>query len=158
LGHGVDIIVATPGRLLDLARQRHARLDRISHFVLDEADRMLDMGFIHDVQKIVALLPKQRQSLLFSATMPAEVEKLAASLLHKPGRVEVAPQSTTVERIAQQVHFVAAADKRKFLLDMLADSAMSRVLIFTRTKHQANKVSDFLEAAAIPADAIHGNK
>jgi ATP-dependent RNA helicase RhlE len=158
LAKGVDIIVATPGRLLDLAQQRSAKLDRITHFVLDEADRMLDMGFIRDVRKIVALLPRERQSLLFSATMPKDVETLAASLLRDPVRVEVTPQATTVERIAQRVHFVATTDKRSFLLKLLEDPAMRRVLVFTRTKHHANRVSDFLDAAAIPADAIHGNK
>jgi ATP-dependent RNA helicase RhlE len=154
----VDIIVATPGRLLDLVNQRHARLDRISHFVLDEADRMLDMGFIRDVQKIVAMLPRGRQSLLFSATMPHDVEHLAASLLREPLRVEVDPPATTAERVEQRVHFVAAADKRNFLVKLLDDSAMNRVLVFTRTKHQADKVARHLGIAAIGSDAIHGNK
>ncbi len=158
LATGVDIIVATPGRLLDLVHQRHARLDRISHFVLDEADRMLDMGFIRDVQKIVAQLPRSRQSLLFSATMPRDVEHLAAALLREPARVEVTPQSTTVERIEQCVHFVPAAAKRNFLLKLLEDRTMCRVLVFTRTKHNADRVARHLDAAAIPADAIHGNK
>ncbi|HEX3665438.1 MAG TPA: DEAD/DEAH box helicase [Rhizomicrobium sp.] len=158
LAKGVDIIVATPGRLLDLVNQRHARLDRISHFVLDEADRMLDMGFIRDVQKIVAMLPRGRQSLLFSATMPHDVEHLAASLLREPLRVEVDPPATTAERVEQRVHFVAAADKRNFLVKLLDDSAMNRVLVFTRTKHQADKVARHLGIAAIGSDAIHGNK
>jgi ATP-dependent RNA helicase RhlE len=158
LSKGVDIIVATPGRLLDLVNQRAARLGHIQHFVLDEADRMLDMGFIRDVQKLVNMLPKQRQSLLFSATMPKDVEHLAASMLRDPVRVEVAPQSTTVERVEQRVHFVPTTEKRKMLLNLMEDRAMSRVLVFTRTKHQANKVSEYLDAAAIPADAIHGNK
>jgi ATP-dependent RNA helicase RhlE len=158
LGKGVDIIVATPGRLLDLIQQRCVRLERISHFVLDEADRMLDMGFIRDVQKIVALLPRARQSLLFSATMPREVEHLAAALLREPARVEICPPATTVERVEQRVHFVAAADKRNFVVKLLGDRAMSRVLVFTRTKHQADKVARHLAIAGVASDAIHGNK
>ena len=158
LAKGVDIIVATPGRLLDHVRQRQARLDRISHFVLDEADRMLDMGFIRDVQKIAALLPRTRQSLLFSATMPRDVEHLAASLLREPARVEITPQSTTVEKVDQSVHFVTAAAKRSVLLKLLDDRAMRRVLVFTRTKRGADRVAAHLDAAAIPSDAIHGNK
>ena len=158
LAKGVDIIVATPGRLLDLVNQRQARLERISHFVLDEADRMLDMGFIRDVQKIAALLPRARQSLLFSATMPRDVEHLAAALLREPVRVEVTPQATTAERVEQRLHFVAAAEKRNFLVKLLEDRAMSRVLVFTRTKHQADKVSRHLEMASVASDAIHGNK
>ena len=158
LAKGVDILIATPGRLLDLAQQHHVRLDRVTHFVLDEGDRMLDMGFIRDVRKIVALLPKQRQSLLFSATMPADVEKLARDMLRQPERVEVTPKVVTVELIDQRVHFVATAEKKRFLVDLLADPAMSRVIIFTRTKHHANRVSDHLDNAGVAADAIHGNK
>ena len=158
LNKGVDIIVATPGRLLDLIQQRHVRLEHITHLVLDEADRMLDMGFIRDVQKIVRLLPKTRQSLLFSATMPTDVEKLASDMLRNPQRIEVTPQATTVERIEQKVYFVETSGKRKLLLDLLQDRDMRRVLVFTRTKHHANRVSDYLDQAAIPADAIHGNK
>ena len=158
LGKGVDIIVATPGRLLDLISQRCVRLERISHFVLDEADRMLDMGFIRDVQKIAALLPRARQSLLFSATMPRDVEHLAAALLRAPARVEVTPPATTADRVEQRVCFVSAADKRNYLVRLLDDRAMSRVLVFTRTKHQADKVARHLAAAAIASEAIHGNK
>ena len=158
LARGVDILVATPGRLLDLAQQRHVRFDQVSHFVLDEADRMLDMGFIRDVRKIVALLPKKRQSLLFSATMPSDVEKLAHDMLKNPERVEVTPQKVTVDLIDQRVHFVATAEKKRFLVDLLADPAMSRVIVFTRTKHHANRVSDHLDSAGVAADAIHGNK
>jgi ATP-dependent RNA helicase RhlE len=158
LQRGVDILVATPGRLLDLMNQRHVRFDQIQVFVLDEADRMLDMGFINDVRKVVATLPRGRQTLLFSATMPREIADLAAKLLNNPLRVEVTPQSTTVQRIAQHVIHVPAAQKRHVMVDLLADPAMSRVIAFTRTKHGANKVTDHLAAANIPSAAIHGNK
>jgi len=158
LSRGVDILVATPGRLMDLLNQRHLRLDKVSHLVLDEADRMLDMGFIRDVRKIVSAVPARRQSLLFSATMPNEVAKLAAELLHNPERVEVSPQRITVERIEQSVHHVNAADKRMLLENMLADPAMKRVIVFTRTKHRANRVAEQLDKAGISSDAIHGNK
>jgi ATP-dependent RNA helicase RhlE len=130
----------------------------LSVFVLDEADRMLDMGFINDVRKIVATFPKTRQTLLFSATMPREIADLAAKLLNQPVRVEVTPQATTVERIAQQVIHVPTAQKRHVLVDLLANPAMTRVIAFTRTKHGANKVTDHLEAAGITTAAIHGNK
>ena len=158
LSRGLDIVVATPGRLVDLLNQRHIRLDKVSHLVLDEADRMLDMGFIRDVRKIVAALPARRQSLLFSATMPAEVARLAADMLHNPLRVEVTPQVVTVERIAQSVHHVATAQKRALLERLLADPALKRVIVFTRTKHRANRVAEQLEKAGVAADAIHGNK
>jgi ATP-dependent RNA helicase RhlE len=158
LQRGLDILVATPGRLLDLMNQRHVRFDDLAVFVLDEADRMLDMGFINDVRKIVAALPKTRQTLLFSATMPREIADLAASLLRQPVRVEVTPQATTVERIHQHVIHVPAAQKRHVIVDLLADPAMNRVIAFTRTKHGANKVADHLEAAGISTGAIHGNK
>jgi ATP-dependent RNA helicase RhlE len=158
LQRGLDILVATPGRLLDLMNQRHVRFDDLSVFVLDEADRMLDMGFINDVRKIVAVLPKNRQTLLFSATMPREIADLAAKLLNNPTRVEVTPQATTVERIGQHVIFVPMAQKRHVMVDLLADPAMSRVIAFTRTKHGANRVSDHLNAAGIGTAAIHGNK
>jgi len=156
---GLDILVATPGRLIDLMNQGHVRLDRLEVFVLDEADRMLDMGFIHDVKRVVAKLPKQRQSLFFSATMPNEVADLAGRLLREPVRVEVTPVATTAEKIEQSVVFVPAAGKRQLLIDMLrADPSMHRIIVFTRTKHGANKVAQYLEKAAIPAAAIHGNK
>ena len=158
LSRGVDVLIATPGRLMDLLNQRHVRLDKVTHLVLDEADRMLDMGFIRDVKKIVAMLPARRHSLLFSATMPTEVAKLAADMLHNPVRVEVTPQVITVERIAQSVHHVSTADKRVLLENLLADPKMSRVIVFTRTKHRANRVAEQLEKAGIPSDAIHGNK
>jgi len=158
MARGVDILVATPGRLLDLVQQHQVRLDEVRHFVLDEADRMLDMGFIRDVKRIVAMLPRKRQSLLFSATMPADVAKLAADLLHQPVRVEVTPQSTTVERVSQRVYFVEAQAKRGLLIDLLKDPSFSRVLVFTRTKSHANRVSEHLDRAGVSADAIHGNK
>ena len=158
LSRGVDVLIATPGRLMDLLNQRHLRLDKVSHLVLDEADRMLDMGFIRDVRKIVATLPARRQSLLFSATMPTEVAKLAAEMLHNPERVEVTPQKITVERIAQSVYHVATPNKRPLLENLLQDPALSRVIVFTRTKHRANRVAEQLEKAGISADAIHGNK
>jgi ATP-dependent RNA helicase RhlE len=158
LQRGVDILVATPGRLLDLMNQRHVRFDGLSVFVLDEADRMLDMGFINDVRKVVAAIPPKRQTLLFSATMPREIADLAAKLLSNPVRVEVTPQATTVERIAQHVIHVPTAEKRHVFVDLLADQSMTRVIAFTRTKHGANRVADHLGAAGIPSAAIHGNK
>ena len=158
MARGVDILTATPGRLLDLIGQGHLRLDAIETVVLDEADRMLDMGFIHDVKKIVALLPKQRQTLLFSATMPTAIARLAAGILRDPVRVEVTPPSTTVELIEQRVAFVERAGKREMLCAMLRDAALARVLVFTRTKHTANRVAEQLTRAGFSAEAIHGNK
>ena len=157
---GVDILVATPGRLLDLMNQRIIRLDSIEIFVLDEADRMLDMGFIHDVRKIIAALPKKRQTLLFSATMPQDIQDLADSILISPVRVEVTPQATTVDKVDQSVFFVNKQDKRALLEHLLTDRerAIRRVLVFTRTKHGANKLAEQLERANIQAEAIHGNK
>jgi ATP-dependent RNA helicase RhlE len=158
LNSGVDIVVATPGRLLDLLNQKKLTLKNIEFFVLDEADRMLDMGFIHDIKKIIAKLPKKRQSLFFSATMSAQVNSLARSLLQDPVHVEVAPQATTVERIKQYVFFVNQDTKEKLLLELLKHEHLTSVLIFTRTKHRANKVSLFLNKNNISSDAIHGNK
>ena len=158
LAAGVDILIATPGRLLDLFNQRHVRLDRVSFLVLDEADRMLDMGFIRDVRRIVAALPKDRQSLLFSATMPNDVSKLAGDLLRDPARVEVTPKTVAVERIDQKVYMVETAAKRGLLTYLLAEAALNRVIVFTRTKHGANKVAEHLEKAGVSSDAIHGNK
>jgi ATP-dependent RNA helicase RhlE len=159
LRRGLDILVATPGRLLDLMNQGHVRLDKLEVFVLDEADRMLDMGFIHDVRKVIAKLPKERQTLFFSATMPQEITDLAARLLKDAVRVEVTPVATTVERIDQRVIFVPAAEKRHLLLDLLcADAGMDRVMVFTRTKHGANKVAEHLAKAGVAVAAIHGNK
>ena len=158
LSRGLDILVATPGRLLDLLQQGHVRLDAVAHLVLDEADRMLDMGFVRDVRKIIAALPARRQSLLFSATMPAEVARLAGELLHNPLRVEVTPQSRPVERIDQSVYHVAAGGKLALLADILADPAYARVIVFSRTKHRANRVAEQLQKRGIVAEAIHGNK
>ena len=155
---GVDILVATPGRLLDLIGQGHIRLDRVETFVLDEADRMLDMGFIRDVRKIVAMLPSRRQTLLFSATMPPDIARLAAAILDAPVRVEVTPAASTVERTDQLVMFVERADKRALLCAILRDPALSRVLVFTRTKHTANRLAEQLVRAGFGAEAIHGNK
>jgi len=158
LAKGVDILVATPGRLLDLMNQRKLTLKDVEFFVLDEADRMLDMGFIHDIKKIIAKLPHKRQSLFFSATMSPEINKLATSLLKNPIYVAAAPQATTVERVKQCMYFVDSSDKEKLLLDLLKQEHLTSVLIFTRTKHKANKVALFLEKHKVSADAIHGNK
>ncbi len=158
LSRGVDIVVATPGRLLDLVDQGHLRLDKASFLVLDEADRMLDMGFIRDVRKIIAALPRQRQSLLFSATMPADVERLAREILRDPARVEVSPRAVTVDSVDQRVIFVATADKRALLTELLIDRALARVIVFTRTKHRANRVAQQLDRAGVGAEALHGNK
>ena len=158
MSRGVHILVATPGRLLDLVNQREIRLDKAAHLVLDEADRMLDMGFVRDVRKIVALLPKVRQSLLFSATMPADVAKLAGEILHNPERVEVSPRTMTADRIEQRVFFVDAAAKRDLLSQLLKGTDLSRVIVFTRTKHGANKVAKQLGQNGVEAEALHGNK
>lgn len=158
LAHGVDILVATPGRLLDLMRHGHVNLADLSVLVLDEADRMLDMGFIHDVTSIIDSLPKQRQTLFFSATMPAPVERLAAGILKDPVRVAVKPASTAAERIEQRVYFVNAGDKRTLLADLLKDKAIARALVFTRTKHGADRVAGQIQRAGIEAQAIHGDK
>ncbi|HVU20342.1 MAG TPA: DEAD/DEAH box helicase [Rhizomicrobium sp.] len=155
---GVDILIATPGRLLDLVKQRAIRLDQVSMLVVDEADRMLDMGFIRDVRRIVQALPKARQSMLFSATMPDDVVHLAHEMLKDPVRVDVAPQTVTADRIEQRLFHVGAQDKRKLLVNLLQDPSLARVIVFTRTKHGANKVVEHLDKAGIPADAIHGNK
>ncbi len=158
LARGIDILVATPGRLLDLMNQGFARLDRIEIFVLDEADRMLDMGFIHDIRKVIAKLPKERQTLFFSATMPPDIARLAASILRDPVEVAVTPVASTVERIDQRVLFVDRANKRALLAELLKDKAIDRVLVFSRTKHGANKVAEDLARRHISAEAIHGNK
>ncbi len=155
---GVDILIATPGRLLDLYNQRHVRLDKVSILVLDEADRMLDMGFIHDVRKIVAACKGKRQTLLFSATMPPAIAKLANDILHQPVRIDVSPKTVAVDRIAQRVYFVAAKDKRALLDELLANPAKERVLVFTRTKRGADRVCKQLNQSGIAADALHGNK
>ncbi|HEY4125600.1 MAG TPA: DEAD/DEAH box helicase [Rhizomicrobium sp.] len=156
--NGVDVLVATPGRLLDLINQRHVQLNAASFLVIDEADRMFDMGFIRDVRKIVGHLPKKRQSLLFSATMPDEVAHLVAEILHQPARVAISPKNVTADKIEQRVYFVEQQAKRGLLHDLLRDPEMKRVIVFTRTKHGANKVADQLDKAGHAADAIHGNK
>ena len=155
---GVDILVATPGRLLDLVNQKHVRLGAVGTLVIDEADRMFDMGFIRDVRKIVAMLPRARHSMLFSATMPGEVAHLVGDILRDPARVEVSPAKVTADGIDQRVYFVDAKDKRARLLELLADPAMSRVIVFARTKHGANKIAATLAHAGHSASAIHGNK
>jgi ATP-dependent RNA helicase RhlE len=158
LRRGADIIVATPGRLVDLMNQGHVVLRDIECLVLDEADRMLDMGFIRDMRKIVAAVPSQRQSLLFSATMPKEIERLAADILHDPERVDIAPKVVAIETIRQSVHFVDGRAKIGFLRDLMGDADLSRVIVFTRTKRRANVVAESLVEAGIAAEAIHGNK
>ncbi len=155
---GVDILIATPGRLLDLMDQRYVHLQHIKMFVLDEADRMLDMGFIHDVKKIIARIPAKRQTLFFSATMPSEIAKLANAILTNPVKVEVTPVSSTAHTVQQGVYFVEKAKKRSLLIHLLKDSTIESALIFTRTKHGADKVAKDLTKAGIYADAIHGNK
>ncbi|HPC43102.1 MAG TPA: DEAD/DEAH box helicase [Spirochaetota bacterium] len=155
---GVHILVATPGRLLDLMNQNVVSLSHIEQFVLDEADRMLDMGFIHDVRKIIAKLPARRQSLFFSATMPPEISKLADTILVNPVKVAVTPVSSPVEAIEQSVYFVGKKDKIHLLKHLLKDTAIESALVFTRTKHGANKVAEGLAGAGIRAEAIHGNK
>ena len=158
LGRSVEILVATPGRLLDLINQGYIRLNAVEFFVLDEADRMLDMGFINDVRKIVAGLPRKRHSLFFSATMSPEIGDLAGRLLADHVRVEAAPQATTVERVEQRVFFVDQKDKDAHLVSLLRQEHLKCVLVFTRTKHRANKVAQMLARNNIKADAIHGNK
>ncbi|WAC40968.1 DEAD/DEAH box helicase [Pedobacter sp. SL55] len=158
LRKGVDILVATPGRLLDLMNQGHISLSDIEIFVLDEADRMLDMGFIHDVKKIVAKLPAKRQTLFFSATMPPEIEKLANAILQDPVKVEVTPVSSTAETINQSVYFVDKPDKRKLLKHLLDDLKIDHTLVFTRTKHGADRIARDLAKDGIKAAAIHGDK
>jgi ATP-dependent RNA helicase RhlE len=156
--NGVDILVATPGRLLDLMQQGHISLATIKFFVLDEADRMLDMGFIHDVKKVIAKLPAQRQSLFFSATMPAEIKQLSDVLLKNPVKVEVTPVSSTAEIIQQGVYFVEKQDKQELLVDILQDQSIESLLVFTQMKHAADKLSKKLISCGISAAAIHGNK
>jgi ATP-dependent RNA helicase RhlE len=155
---GVDILIATPGRLLDLMDQRFVKLDHIKTFVLDEADRMLDMGFIHDVKKVIAKLPSKRQTLFFSATMPGEISKLADTILTNPVRVQVTPVSSTANTIQQAVYFVEKNDKRSLLLHLLKDQSIETALVFTRTKHGADRVAKDLNRAGVQAEAIHGNK
>jgi ATP-dependent RNA helicase RhlE len=158
LSRGIDIVIATPGRLLDLMSQRKLRLDAVEFLVLDEADRMLDMGFQRDVNKIIAAIPKARQTLLFSATMPGEITRLSKDILLDPVRVEVTPQATPIERIEQSIFHVDAKGKIALLASILDDPALSKVIVFTRTKHRANRVVEKLSKGGIDAEAIHGNK
>lgn len=158
LKNGVDILVATPGRLLDLQTQGYIKLKDLTTFVLDEADRMLDMGFIHDINKILKLIPAKRQTLFFSATMPNPIRVLANTMLTKPEEVSVTPVSTTAETIQQEVYFVDAANKRELLVHVLQDKKIDTALVFTRTKHGADKVQRMLSKAKIQTEAIHGNK
>ncbi len=158
LRRGVDIVTATPGRLLDLMNQGRLELGAIEFFVLDEADRMLDMGFVRDVRKILAALPSNRQSLLFSATMPAEIVRLSGEFLTDPVVVEVTPRATPVARVDQCVYHVDTKGKRALLTNVLEDPALSRVLVFSRTKHRANRIAQQLDQAGVDAEVIHGNK
>jgi len=158
INKGIDILIATPGRLLDLIQQRIVSLRDVEIFVLDEADRMLDMGFINDVKKIIAALPTKRQTLFFSATMPAEIKKLSDTILHNPSRVEVTPVSSTAETINQFVYFVDKGKKIDLLIEVLKDENIKTALVFTRTKHGADKVVKVLQKNGIKSAAIHGNK
>jgi ATP-dependent RNA helicase RhlE len=158
LRNGVDILIATPGRLLDLMNQGFISLRDIEIFVLDEADRMLDMGFIHDVRRIIAALPQKRQSLFFSATMPPEIVKLAGSIVYKPVKVEVNPSASTVDIVDQFVYFIDRGNKNSLLLELLKDEKIKTALVFTRTKYGADKVVRVLKKKNISAEAIHGNK
>jgi ATP-dependent RNA helicase RhlE len=158
LRRGVDIIIATPGRLLDLMNQGYVDLKQIEVLVLDEADRMLDMGFIHDIRKIVARVPAKRQTLLFSATMPTEIRQLASSLLHHPVTVQVAPVASTADKIDQSVYFVERSNKANLLAHLVSELPMTRAIVFTRTKHGADRVVRHLHTRGIKAEAIHGNK
>jgi len=158
LKRGVDILVATPGRLLDLMNQRFVHLEHIRMLVLDEADRMLDMGFVHDVKKIISKIPSKRQTLFFSATMPNEIQQLANTILTRPEKVEVTPVSSTADTIQQSLFYVEKSDKRALLIHLLKDKAIKTALVFTRTKHGADKVVKDLIRVGITAEAIHGNK
>ena len=158
LRQGVDVLVATPGRLLDLQGRGYIDLSGVEFFVLDEADRMLDMGFVHDVRRVLRVLPERRQNLLFSATLPPSIRKLADSFLHDPEFVAVTPQATTVEKIEQSVLFVERADKVRLLLELLHPGDVVRAIVFTRTKHGANRLTKQLTKAGVTAVAIHGNK
>lgn len=158
LRSGVDILIATPGRLLDLMQQGIISLQDLQLFVLDEADRMLDMGFIHDIKRIIAKLPAKRQSLFFSATMPPVITKLAETLLTNPARVEVTPVSSTAETVAQKMYFVEKKHKKSLLTHLLSDASIPSALVFTRTKHGANKLTQFIKKSGISAEAIHGSK
>lgn len=158
LQRGVDILVATPGRLLDLHNQKLINLMQLRYFVLDEADRMLDMGFVHDVKKILKIIPQQRQSLFFSATMPAEIRQLAANILTHPESIAVNPVSSTADLIQQELYFANKDEKKDLLLEIIRQKQMDTVLVFTRTKYGADKLSRFLVKCGVPAAAIHGDK
>lgn len=155
---GVDVLIATPGRLLDLIKQKIIRIDQVEVFILDEADRMLDMGFLFDVKRIISLLPEKKQTLFFSATMPKEIKALTKTLLHDPVIIEVTPPSSTVENIQQTLYYVDKANKKFLLLDLLKKEKIKSTLVFTRTKSNANRLAKFLEASHIQAGIIHGNK
>lgn len=158
LHRGTDILVATPGRLLDLMSQGFIRLEAIRYFVLDEADRMLDMGFIHDIKKLLPKLPKDKQTLFFSATMPKTIASLSSSILKNPVRVEVAPVSSVVDIIDQRIYFVEKQEKKDLLVNLLKEGQTQSVLVFSRTKHGADKIARILTKAGIGSKAIHGNK
>ena len=158
LKRGIDILIATPGRLLDLIGQKYISLEHIRHFVLDEADRMLDMGFIHDIKRLLPLLPKRKQTLFFSATMPAAITNLSKSILYKPERVEVTPVSSTVDVIEQRLYYVEKPQKGDLLFSILEQQQDKSVLVFSRTKHGADKIAKVLNKKGIGCEAIHGNK
>src|SRR6202012_3858025 len=158
LRRGIDILVATPGRLLDLINQGFVNLTHLKMLILDEADRMLDMGFVHDVKKIIAKVPQKRQTLFFSATMPKEIQQLADSILYKPEKVEVTPVSSTADTVQQLLYYVEKNDKKALLAHILKDKDIKTVLVFTRTKHGADKVVKDLHKLNVTAEAIHGNK
>lgn len=158
LKEGVDILIATPGRMIDLYNQKHLNLKDVRYFVLDEADSMLDMGMIHDVKRIIENLPKERQNILFSATMPKEISKLVNTIFNDPIKVEVAPVSSTTEIIDQSIYFVSKKKKGNLLIHLLKNEEIKSVLVFSRTKHGANKITKSLQEVGINAEAIHGNK
>jgi len=158
LRQGVDILVATPGRLLDLMQQNHVSLRDVKYFVLDEADRMLDMGFVQDVRRVIAKLPERKQTLFFSATMPPEIQQLANMLLHNPVKIEVTPVSSTAETIDQEIYYVDKQNKRSLLVHLLQDDTIKTALVFARTKHGADRIARDLSKAGIKTEAIHGNK
>ncbi len=158
LKRGIDILIATPGRLLDLIGQKHISLNNIQHFVLDEADRMLDMGFVHDIKRLLPMLPKQRQTLFFSATMPVAIANLSKSILHNPVKVEVAPVSSVVDTIEQFLYYVEKTEKGELLVSLLKKDQKKSVLVFSRTKHGADRIARILNKKGIGCEAIHGNK
>lgn len=158
MSKGVDLLIATPGRLLDLMQQGHVDLGSVTHLILDEADRMLDMGFINDIRKIIAKIPRKRQTLLFSATMPSSISKLANSLLNNPKTVEVTPKVVTVEKIDQSLFKIDKKDKRALLVTLLQDENITKAIVFSKTRHGANRIVKELDLARISSAAIHGNK